>query len=118
MVQKYFNKYRIAIRTDYYTKQDEYGIKNYIDLQCYDTNVSMSNPVAELRFHDNVNFRKNHYLADSDRIILTFNINRFNDIYNLIRYEKPVYAYVDPQTLDGHVGSQLESVGQEDIEQP
>ncbi|MGH9972757.1 MAG: hypothetical protein ACRD93_02530 [Nitrososphaeraceae archaeon] len=104
MVQKYFNKYRITVRS-----------KNFAEIECYDTSVSKNNPVADLRFYDNVNSHENTYLSNIDRIILIFYIDRFNDVYNLIRYEKPVYAYIDPQTLDGHVGSQQEPVGEEDI---
>jgi hypothetical protein len=40
-VQKYFNKYRIAIRT-----------KNFVEIECYDTNVSSNNPVADLQFYE------------------------------------------------------------------
>lgn len=114
VVMKNFKKYRIAIRSDYWSKQDEYGVKNYITIECYD--VDQANPVAELRFYDDLNFRKNVYLADWDRIFLNFHMSRFNDVYNLIRHEKPIFVVIDPQTLDGHVMSQNEPVGQEDIE--
>ena len=114
MVSKYFDTYRIAIYADYYTKEDEYGVKNYIMIDCFEK--GSTNPVAELRFYDNVEFRKNIYLADFERIILNFHINRFNDVYNLIRHESPVLVSIDLQTLEGHVASQHEHVGKEDIE--
>jgi hypothetical protein len=104
-VQKYFNKYRIAIRT-----------KDFAEIECYDTNVSQNNPVADLRLYEDVSSHQNAYVSSMDRIILAFHIDRFNDVYNLIRYEKPVFAYIDPQTLSvGHVSSQQEPVGEQDI---
>jgi hypothetical protein len=108
MVQKYFDKYRIAIRT-----------KNFVEIECYDTSVSTNNPVADLRFYEDVSTHKNAYNSSIDRIFLSFHIDRFNDVYNLIRYEQPVYAYVNDQSLDiGHVGSQDEPVGQDDTVEP
>jgi len=114
MVIKYFQKYRIAIHADYYTKEDEYGITNYITIECFEK--GLPSPIAELRFYDNIDLRKNIYLADLQRIILNFHINRFNDVYHLIRHESPVFVSIDLRTLDGNVASQHEPVGKEDIE--
>jgi hypothetical protein len=44
-VQKYFDKYRIAIRT-----------KNILEIECYDTNASSNNPVENLRFYQGRQF--------------------------------------------------------------
>jgi hypothetical protein len=69
-------------------------------------------PLQIFNFMKDVSTHQNAYLASADRIFLAFHIDRLNDVYNLIRYEKPVFAYIDPQNLSvGHVSSQLEPVG-------
>lgn len=115
MIVKYFDKYRIAINSDSHIKEDEYGTRNYIMIECFEK--GLPNPLAEIRFYDNVDFPMNSYLADSERIILNFHINRFNDVYKLIRHESPVTVSIDLQTLNGNVASQHEPVGKEDIEE-
>jgi hypothetical protein len=110
VIMKDFDKYRILLFSDYYSlQQNDYGVKDYVKIECYNNQTR----VANLLFFDKLSLVKNSHT--SDVINLVYHIDRFNEIYNLIRREKPLHVTIDDKTLDGNVGSQLEPAGELDV---
>lgn len=111
VIVKSFDKYKIAFHSDYYTlAQNDFGVKNWIQIECYNNQTR----VANLLFNESLTFGKNTY--DSGIINLVYHIDRFDDIYNLIRREKPLQAVIDDKTLHGNVSNlQLEPAGELDV---
>jgi hypothetical protein len=111
VITKYFDKYKIVFFSNYYSLQlNEFGVKNWIQIECYDNQTR----VANLLFNENLTFGKNEY--KSGIINLVYHIDRFDDIYNLIRREKPLHVVIDNQSLNGNVAShQLEPAGELDV---
>jgi calcineurin-like phosphoesterase len=69
-----------------------------------------------LLFNNTLTFAKNSYTSGVDVITLIYHIDRFDEIYNLIRREKPLQAVIDDKTLNGNVSTlQLEPVGELDV---
>jgi hypothetical protein len=113
VIVKNFDKYKIAFHSDYYSlAQNDFGVKNWIQIECYNNQTR----VANLLFNNTLTFAKNSYTSGVDVITLIYHIDRFDEIYNLIRREKPLQAVIDDKTLNGNVSTlQLEPVGELDV---
>lgn len=115
VIVKNFDKYKIHFHSDYYSlAQNDYGVKNYIQIECYNNQTR----VANLFFFDKLSLLKNSYQSSSgvDVINLFYHLDRFDEIYNLIRREIPLHVTIDDKTLNGNVGStQIEPAGELDV---
>jgi hypothetical protein len=113
VIVKSFDKYKIAFHSDYYSlAQNDYGVKNRIQLECYNNNTR----VANLFFLDKISHEQNSYQSSADVINLMYHLDRFDEIYNFIRREKPLQAVIDDKTLKGNVSNlQLEPAGELDV---
>jgi hypothetical protein len=76
-------------------------------------------PLGFFRFHEPVGTER---LPPNSTIsyvgftipVICYNISRFNEIINLLRYTKPIHFYFDYANLSGYLQSDFESVGQQE----
>jgi hypothetical protein len=48
------------------------------------------------------------------RPVLYYPLSRFNDLINILRYEKPLYIWLNTDNLMGNIGTTLEPVGEQE----
>jgi hypothetical protein len=84
-------------------------------IYCTNENVR----VGTLIFHpDTANLPDNRIIrhATHKHIQLHFHISRFNDIYQILIHEKPLYIHFSEDSKDGWIGtSELEPLGLEEV---
>ncbi|HLN34005.1 MAG TPA: hypothetical protein VK250_01835 [Nitrososphaeraceae archaeon] len=72
-----------------------------------------NNSIGTLRFVDESPLPKNIINQDGTFDIF-YNIDRFNDIINILRYEKPLWVSIDTQFKSGQIQAIREPVGEEE----
>ena len=96
----------------------EYGLADRPDalfgevkLRCYNA----AGRVGGISFFaDNLIFQPNQVLPDGT-LSLTYEMSRFDDVINTLRYEKPLILAVNPDTGFGYLGNaELEPVGEQE----
>jgi hypothetical protein len=113
MVVKEIDSYKIVYYSDRYDVVGQPGIayatKNHVSFSCFYN----GNHVGGLIFLDKLEQVKNSYV--NGKIILFYHLNLFNDVYNFIRYEKPLFIYLDSTNWNGFLGTtDMEPAGEED----
>jgi hypothetical protein len=81
------------------------------NIQCYNA----AGRVGGISFFaDNLIFQPNQVLPDGT-LSLTYEMSRFDDVINTLRYEKPLILAVNPDTGFGYLGNaELEPVGEQE----
>jgi hypothetical protein len=88
------------------------GTKCMAYIACYDKEQL----VGFIKFHERQHPPINSHRGSHPNYILVinFHISRFNDIINILRYNKPLSLSFDLIKLEGAVNSGFESIGQEE----
>jgi len=69
--------------------------------------------IGRIDFRDELALSSN-FVDPVNGIVLHYNISRFNDIINILRYEKPMWIYIRTDTLRGGIGTGTEPAGEEE----
>jgi hypothetical protein len=72
-----------------------------------------NNGIGDLRFVDESPLPKNIINQDGTFDIF-YHIDRFNDIVNILRYEKPLWVFIDTQFKSGQIVTVREPIGEEE----
>jgi hypothetical protein len=99
---KNFNKYYIY----YETKEGQITNTN---IQVYNDNQS----IGYINFTEKLPVSKNS-ISNEGKITVRYHIDRFNDIINILRYEKPLRIYIDNESLRGGISTASESTGEQE----
>jgi hypothetical protein len=105
-ISKQVDSYRIAYNSD--NHQPVPRMSAYIHLSDKD-----NNSIGTLRFVDESPLPKNIINQDVTFDIF-YHIDRFNDIINILRYEKPLWVSIDTQFKSGQIQAIREPVGEEE----
>lgn len=54
-------------------------------------------------------------VTGNDLPSLHFSASQFNDIINILRYEKPLFLRMDPDTLNGDLATSTEEIGEQEL---
>ncbi len=99
---KNFNKYYI-----YYTTKEGHVTPS---IPLYYDDLS----IGYIYFTEKLPTSKN-YINSEGKITLRYHIDRFNDIVNILRYEKPLKIYLDTESLIGGISTgDFEPVGEQE----
>jgi hypothetical protein len=99
---KNFNKYYI-----YYTTKEGHVTPS---IPIYNDDQS----IGYIFFTEKLPTSKN-YISNEGKITLRYHIDRFNDIINILRYEKPLKIYLDTESSIGGIGTgDFEPVGEQE----
>lgn len=55
-----------------------------------------------------------NFINSNDNIVLHYHISRFNDIINILRYEKPLYIYIETDNWGRGILTDPEGIGEEE----
>jgi len=105
-ISKQVNSYRIAYNSD--NHQAVPRMSAPIHLSDKD-----NNSIGTLRFVDDSPLPKN-IINQDETFDIFYHIDRFNDIINILRYEKPLWVYIDTQFKSGQIQAIREPVGEEE----
>jgi hypothetical protein len=72
-----------------------------------------STHVSDIYFLEELPLKRNN-LAQGNIPILNFHLSLFNDIMNIVRYEKPLYIILSTEDWNGSISTNLEPVGEEE----
>ena len=50
----------------------------------------------------------------NNSIVLYYSLRRFNDVITILRYEKPLYLWLNPDNLLGCVSTTMEPIGEQE----
>ena len=53
-------------------------------------------------------------VGEQGNILLYYPLGRFNDVITILRYEKPLYLWLNPDNLFGNVGTTIEPIGEQE----
>ena len=73
--------------------------------------------VGVIKFYQTIPANCNKSIGNGNLIYLCYHISRFNDIINILRYEKPLFIYINDQNLSGGIWKKegaYEPVGEEE----
>ena len=100
--QKSFDKYRI----DYPS-----GGGQVPSIECFDGITR----VGRLIFHDTEGAPPDNLVAADGALYLRYRLSQFNDVVNILRYEKPLYVRLSTETLVGRLAThQDEPIGEQE----
>lgn len=94
-ISKQIDSYRIAYNSDNF--QDVPKMSAYIHLSDKD-----NNNLGVLRFVDESPLPKN-IINEDGTFDIFYHIDRFNDIINILRYEKPLWVSIDSNFKSGQI---------------
>jgi len=109
---KPFNNYIIEYHPNQYAvigNQVEYITKSYASVGLF-FNAEIA---GRITFYDEVSVKPS-FLYPGGGPVLNFHVNQFTDIMNIIRYEKPLYIYLNTDNWYGYIGTTAEPVGEEE----
>ena len=70
--------------------------------------------IGNIYFLDKLPISKNS-ISNQGKITIRYHIDRFNDIINILRYEKPLKIYIDTESLNGGIRTaSAESIGEQE----
>jgi hypothetical protein len=105
------------------TEIDNYII-DYISFGFHVAGPNLSKPFVRIYLVNNqkyigrINFDDELIRANSvdnnGNVTLNYHLDSFNDIINILRYEKPLYVYFNTSDLTGGIATSLEHVGEEE----
>ena len=104
-VSKQFNSYRIS----YHSNNPAVPYRMMANVALYFNNQVL----GVLRFVDVSPIPQNVLDPDTEDFDVYYHLDRFNDIVNILRYEKPLYISVD-DFLNAQIGMNREPVGEEE----
>jgi hypothetical protein len=99
LISKQFDTYFIVFMSD---KIGSGGPRDSVKIACYDG----SNYIGVINFDDrDPHPMDNNYYPNSGIISMTFQISRFNDIINTLRYEKPLRLEFNTDKGRGYIST-------------
>ena len=110
-ILKVFNNYQLQYHTNGYTlsgSRVEYFSKSYATLGLFN-NAELAGIIY---FWDEMPVKANSVYSGSP--VLNFHINQFNDIMNIIRYEKPLYLHLNTENWYGYISTTAEPIGEQE----
>ena len=69
--------------------------------------------IGRIHFREEFPVRAN-FIDVNNFINIHYHINRFNDIINILRYEKPLYIYIETVHYGGGISTESERVGDQE----
>lgn len=110
VIQKAFGMYRI----DYLSRsQETFGVIHSITEVSVRVSPHNQDQVGIIMFRDEFPPRTN-FINSNDNIVLHYHISRFNDIINILRYEKPLYIYIETDNWGRGILTDPEGIGEEE----
>ena len=115
-IWKEFDSYLVQYHSDTFispkSPYNKYSI-NWAEIYCY----FKGQFAGRMVFHDREIIDPNTYYGPYPNYDpeLNFHISRFNDIINILRYEKRLGLFLNPNNLNGHLDTiDLEPVGEQE----
>ena len=91
---------------------DQYRLQYYSEqayIECWKGGV----PAGTIVFQkDGVPLPPNELV--NNRIVLYYLLSRFNEVISILRHEKPLYLWLNPNNLMGSVSTTLEPIGEQE----
>ena len=111
-IQSEFNRYYLDYFSHPYTISGSYaGSYSRCSALLY---LKFNNEYAgTIYFRDELPIRQNFTIANKPA--LNFHLSQFDDIVNIVRYEKPLYLILSTENWNGSISTNLEPVGEQEI---
>lgn len=100
----------IAKTFDQYRLQYASGGPNAAYIECWQNNSN----VGTLVFVREGSALLPNKLTSSNTIVLYYLISQFNDVIQILRYEKPLYVWINTDNGMGNVGTSMELIGEQE----
>ena len=110
LISKEFNSYNLAYQSH----------QHIIDFDTFSKTGAVialrfnNQTVAVLRFQDELPVPKNTFNTSTLVFDLHYHLNKFNDIINILRYEKPLFVHFETDNFSGGIQTSMEPVGEEE----
>ena len=105
-ISKQIDSYRIAYNRD--NPQAPSRMLAYIHLSDKDNNRIGTLRLVDQSLPENI-------INQDGTFDIFYHIDRFNDIINILRYEKPLWVSIDTQFKSGQIQAVREPVGEEEL---
>jgi hypothetical protein len=112
-IERQFDNFNVSYFSENFGESPNFGSRCMAHIECRDGDKQ----VGAIKFFDREPAPSNSYHGSHPYYIpvLNFHISRFNDIINILRYQKPLSIWFDFNRLDGALTSPIyETIGQEE----